>query len=225
MVAEEADTRSIVHWNIFANVLLVENRSHRCDVLMAETQIDTSKTRVARLDGFHADRAPGRDHVPSKDFLSDGHSLCGADTLVRRLDRRQKNLPLHPRNIEGKQPAILNHLLRDLVLPGGEFTEGDFFSCANPLDQRKIGRSQQPEVLAVLLVDALNVLRNRDLNPGAHLRIRRLLAARAFAATLSAHRAHEAAVLDIAAPNRQSVAAPQANIGNFAKRPVRVEAA
>src|ERR1039457_5263260 len=133
--------------------------------------------------------------MPSKDLLRQRHR-----TLLS-LYRRQKNFPLHARHIEGKQSPILDHLLRDLVFPGSEFTERDFFPSANPADQGKVGRSQQPEVLAVLLVDALNILRNCDLNPGAHLRVRRLLATRALAATLAAHRANETAFLHIAAPN------------------------
>ena len=131
-------------------------------------------------------------------------------------DRRQKHLPLHTRNIKRKQSAVLDYLLRNLIFPGGEFTEQDFLPGANPLDQRKVGRSQQPEVLAILLVDALNILRDRDLNPGAHLGIRRLLAARAFAAPLPAYRADKAALLYIAAPDRKRVAASQSSVGNFA---------
>ena len=232
MVAEEANARGIVHRNIFANVLLVKDGSHRRDVLMAEAQIDAGKASVARLDRCHFDLAFGSNHVPSKDLLRESHgprSISAHISLkfepVVSLYRRQKNLSLHPRHVERKQSTVFNHLLRDLVLPSGEFTERDFFAGTNPVNQREVSRSQQPEVLAVLLVDALNVLPNRDLNSGAHLRIRRLLATGSFAATLAAHRAHETALLHIAASNRQSVAAPQPNIGDFAERPIKVETA
>src|SRR5258708_2915816 len=73
--------------------------------------------------------------------------------------------------------------------------------------------------------DPLNILGNCDLNPGTQLCIRRLLATRSLAPPLATHRAHEAALLDIAAPNRQRVAAPQAHIGDLAEGPIKIETA
>ena len=49
MVAEEADAGSVVHRNILADILLIENGSHGRDVLMTEAQIDGSEPRISRL--------------------------------------------------------------------------------------------------------------------------------------------------------------------------------
>ena len=144
--------------------------------------------------------------------------------LARVLDRRQEHLPLHARHIERKQPAVLNHLPRDLIFAGRELAQRNLFPAANPVDQRKVGRSQHSQVLAILLVDALNVFRDHHLDAGAHLGVRRLLAARSFAAPLSAHRAHKSAALHVAAPDRRHAAALQPKIRNLAQRLVEVKA-
>src|SRR6266446_1733239 len=159
---------------------------------MAEPQIDASKPSVARPNvmGWHSTRRDSRprlssraklgslrycrQHVHRKNLLRQSHRAR------RSLDRWQENFPLHARNVKRKQPAILNHLPSDLVLPSSKFTERNFLPRANPVDQSKVGRCQQPQVLAVLLLDALNILGNRNLNPSTYLRIRRLLATRSF---------------------------------------------
>ncbi len=92
-------------------------------------------------------------------------------------NRRQKNFFLHASDVERKQSAVLDHLLRDLVLAGRELSERNFFPGANLVDERKIGRGQQAQVLAILLVDALDIFGDHDLNAGAHLCVGRLLAA------------------------------------------------
>ena len=70
--------------------------------------------------------------------------------------------------------------------PAVNSRSGDFFAAANSVDQAEIRRGQHAEVLAVLLVDALDVLGDHQLDAGRHLGIRRLLAAGAFAAPLAA---------------------------------------
>src|SRR5262249_49081939 len=99
----------------------------------------------------------------------------------------------------------------------------NFFTTANFVDQRKIGRSQQAEVLAILLVDALNVFGDDDANTGAHLGVRRLLAAGTFTAAFAADGGDGAALLDIGATDGRDVAALQAQIGNLAQRLVKIE--
>ena len=185
---------------------------------MAEAQIGLGKSGIARLHAGNANAAFFVHHVPREDFLRHRHwALVG-------LYRRQKYFPLHARYIEGKQPAVLNDLARNLILARRELAQRDIFSAANLVDQRKVGRSQNPQILAVLLVDALDVFRDHYANAGAHLRIRRLLAARSFAAPLPAYRAHKSAALHVAAPNRRHAAALQPEVRNLAQRLVKVKA-
>ena len=108
------------------------------------------------------------------------------------------------RHVEGEQAAVLDHLPRDFVFAGGKFRERDFLSRPNLLDQREVGRSQQAQVLAVLFVNAFNILGDHQLDSGAHLRVGRLLAARAFAPPLAADGAHEAAFFYVAASDGQT---------------------
>ena len=162
-------------------------------------------------------------HVPSEDLLGQRHRRV-ARALSRVFDRRQKYFPLHARHIERKQPAVLDDLPRDLILASGKFAERNLFPAANAVDQRKVGRGQQPQVLAVLFVDALDILGNHDADAGAHLGVRRLLAARSFAAPLAAHRADESAALHVAAADGRHVAAFQPKVRNLAQRLVKIEA-
>src|SRR5438105_8770546 len=78
--------------------------------------------------------------------------------------------------------------------------------------------------MAVLLVNALDIFGDDHLNTGAHLSIRRLLAARPFASPLSAYRADKAAILDVITPDGEDAAALQPQIGDFAEGLVEIEA-
>ena len=71
MVAEEQDGRLVVHRRVFAHVMLVEDRGHRRDVLVAEAQIGAGKSGVARL------------HVRHANFRLRRFFLCGAGALAR----------------------------------------------------------------------------------------------------------------------------------------------
>ena len=166
MVPEKANTRSIIHRLVFAHVVFVENSRHRRDVLVAESQVDPRKAGVPGLHRLHPKLSLGRDHVPGKNLFRQRH------WPFLRFDRRQKDFFLHSRNVEWKQPAILDHLARNVVFARGEFTERNFLPGPDPLDDREVGRSQQSEILTILLVDALDVLRDHQLDPGRHFRIR-----------------------------------------------------
>src|SRR5262245_722694 len=110
---------------------------------MAEAQVGARKTGVARLNVRHAWLAAFVEHVARKDFFRDGHRPRS------RLQRRQKDLLLQSRNVEGKQPAVLDHLPRNLVFATGEFAERDVFTGANTVDEAKVSRGQHAQVLAI----------------------------------------------------------------------------
>ncbi len=222
MIAEEANAGGVVHRNILPNVLLVENGRHWSNVFVAEAKVHACETSITGLHSLDSDRALRSGHVAREDFLRERHPSGGV--LVRRPDRRQKHFLLQASDIEREQPAILDHLPGDRVLARGELAERNFRPGTDTLNQREIRRSQQPEILAVLLVDALDILRDHHLNSGTHLSIGRLLAARAFTAPLAADRADETAFLDIRAPDGVDASALQTEIGDLTKCPVKVEA-
>ena len=153
-----------------------------------------------------------------EDLFRNGHGT------LRRFDGRQKYFFLQTRHVEGEQAAVLDDLPRDFVFAGGEFGERDFLSCPDFIDQREVGRGQQAQVLAVLFVNAFNVLRDHQLDSGTHLGIGRLLPAGTLAPPLAADGAHEAAPFYIVPPDGQHVAALQAQVGDLAQRFIEVEA-
>ena len=96
--------------------------------------------------------------------------------------------------------------------PSVNFAERNLFPAANLVDHAEVGGGQHAQVLAVLLVDTLDVFGDHQLDAGAHLGIRRLLAAGTFAAPLAADRRDESAFLYVAALDRHFIAALQAGV-------------
>src|SRR5581483_1748311 len=77
--------------------------------------------------------------------------------------------------------------------------------------------SQHAEVLAVLLVDSLDVFGDHQLDSGAQLGVGRLLAAGTFAATLAADGSNEAAFFHVASLDWKFIAAFQSGVGKLAE--------
>src|SRR5215469_3694217 len=122
-------------------------------------------------------------------------------------------------------------IARLLVLIGGrntfsrgKLTQRNLFACSNLVDQRKILCGQQPQVLAILFVNSLDVLCNHQLDSSAHFRIGRLFAARALATPFPANRTNKSTPLHVSAPNRQHSATLQPKIGDLSQRLIKVEA-
>ncbi len=178
---------------------------------MAEAQIGPGKTGIAGLHRSNTNFALFVHHVPRKNLLRQRHGAFFS------LHWRQEYFLLHPSHVEGKQPAILNYLPRNLIFPGGELGKRNLLPAANPINQRKISRSQHAQVLAILFVDALNILGDHNLDACAHLRVRRLLPARSFPAPLPAHRAYKPAALHLAATYGSYAAALQPKIRNLSR--------
>ncbi len=218
MVAEEHDGLCVSDRLCLAEEVLVENRRHGGDVLVAEAKIGARKTGVARLYRLDADLVSTVQHMAREDLLRDGHR----PRLGR--DRRQKNFALHARDVKREQAAVLDDLPRDFVFTFGELRQRNLLAAADPVDHAEVGRSQHAEVLAVLLVNALNVFGDHQLDAGRHLGIRRLLAAGTFAAALATDGSYESAFLYVAALDRRFVAALQAGVGELAQGFVEEEA-
>src|SRR5207244_3727788 len=224
VVAEEKDRRRIVYFGIFADVVLEEDRRHRSDVFMAEPQVGAGKAGITGLHCCDAHFAILVQHVAGKNLLGQRHWTCGAGSLGCSLDRGQKYFLLHARHVEREKPAVLDHLASNLIFTERELAQRNLFSGANLIDQRKVCRSQHAEVLAILLVNAFDVLRDHQLDACRHLCIWRLFAAGAFAPPLAADRANETAALHIATANGKHAASLQPRVWNLAESLVEIEA-
>src|SRR2546425_12843753 len=91
-------------------------------------------------------------------------------------------------------------------------------SAAYLVEHREVGRRQHAEVLTVLAVDALDAFGHDQLDAGAHLGVRRLLAGGPLPAPLAADRRYEAPALHRATRNRKFVAALESEVGEVAQR-------
>src|SRR5690606_14657506 len=78
--------------------------------------------------------------------------------LELRRHRRDPDLALQPRDVVLEQPAVLDDVARDRVHTRRERLELDLLAPPDPLDQREVRGRQDPQVLAVLVVDPLDVL-------------------------------------------------------------------
>src|SRR5204863_7176485 len=90
-------------------------------------------------------------------------------------------------------------------------------AAPHPVDDGEVRGGQDAQVLTVLPVDALDVLRDHELDPGAHLGVGRLLTRRALAPALAAHRGDEARALHRAAGDGNLVAPFQPQVGKVAQ--------
>src|SRR6185437_7679243 len=119
----------------------------------------------------------------------------------------ERDLPLQPGDVEVEQPPVLDDPPGDLAFARGERAQGDRLPISHLVEDREVSRGQDAQVLTVLSIDALDVLRDHQLDPGAHLGVRRLFARRALAPALPAHRGDKAAALDRAAGDGELLAA------------------
>src|SRR3954462_947319 len=201
MVAEEDDAGAIVHRHIFAQEVLVKDRRHRSNVLVAEAKISPGESGIARFHCRYALFPIGRDHVAREDLLGYRHRSRF------RVDFGNPHLTLETSDVEWKQTAVLDHLPGNLVFTLLEDLERNLLAATNFVDKAEVGGSKHAQVLTVLLVNALDILRDHELDSRRQLCIWRLLAAGALAATLAADSSDEAAFLHVGALDGQLAAA------------------
>src|SRR5205807_5751154 len=99
----------------------------------------------------------------------------------------------------------------------GELGKWNLLTAPNPVNELEICRCKYAQILAVLLVNSFNVLRDHHANPGGQLGIWRLFAAGSLTSPLPAHRRNESAFLHIAALNGQLVTALQTCVWKLAQ--------
>src|SRR5688572_133304 len=175
MVLEEVDTRRVVD-GLIAYELFIKDRGHRRHVFVAEPYVRAHESRVARAYGFdsHLVFRKVRYKVAGEYLFGQRHRAA------RGSDFRERYFALKPRDVEREEAAVLDDLPRDLVLAACELFQIYLLAPHDALDQIKIRRGEQPEVLAILFVDALYVFGDYKPDSGGDLGIRRLLAAGPF---------------------------------------------
>src|SRR5207253_3377294 len=102
--------------------------------------------------------------------------------------------------------------------------QSNFLTRADLVNQPEIRGCEHAKILTILLVNALDVLCDHQLNAGASLRVWRLLPAGALPTPLPAHRGNKAALLYVAALDRQLATALQAGVEKLAQSFVKEEA-
>ena len=163
------------------NLLFEETRGHRRDVFVAETKVSSEKSGITNGDVIAADLAN----------CEIDHSAAGEDLLGDRLrpicaaGSGKVDLALNPGDIELEEPPPLDDLSRDRILAIGEDRERNRLATGDSVDHREVGAGEKTEVVAVLLVNAFDILRHDDLDSGTQFRIGRCLTAGTLAAALA----------------------------------------
>ena len=251
MVAEEEDRVGIEDFRVGPQLLFEEDGGHRGHVLVREADVGAEEAGLAGFGPVGADAPLGgvHDPLPREDFLAEGHGAggggrsapvagggawafgCSVGTAARgfRPRHRQRRLPLQPRHVELEESAVFDDLPRDVVGPGGEFGQRDRLAGTDPVDKAEIGGGQNAQVLAVLVVDALDALADDHPDSGHQLGVGALLAAGPFPAPLPRDRTNETTRLHGAAlDGRFGSPVPardlQPQVGEFAQRLVVEEA-
>ena len=213
MVAEEEDRLRVDHLFVRTDVVAPEDGRHRRHVLMAEADIGPDEAFIARLDVWYSDAAGSEvgHPVPRDDLLRQRHrALC-------RRHHRHFNEPLQPGHVVVEQSAVLDDPAGNAALAFGEDRERDRLTPTDPLQQREVGAGEDAEVLAVLPIDAFDVLGEHQPDPSHHLGVGRLLPARTLPSPLAAHRHHETAVFHRSAGDGKLLSRLEAQVGKFTK--------
>src|SRR5262249_20139433 len=125
VIAEEENGCRIIDLGVFPHVVLKEDCSHRCDVLVAEPQVGASKTCVAGFDGKNTNFSLLVQHVARKDLFGHSHRAWTC------LYWRQKALPLHAPYVERKHSTVFDPLACDFLLARRELTERNLFPATD----------------------------------------------------------------------------------------------
>ena len=242
VIAEEDDGGGIVDVGVFAYVALEEDRRHGRDVLVAEAQIGAGEAGVAGLDAATPAsstaaaefRSARRATTPVPTWsVSVGRIMWRAKIFSATVIGRRSSAPLiGGRNTLPCMRATLNgnkppYSITWRVISSSPAVNS-LRAISSPFRMRSIREKlvevSSAQVLAILLVNALDVFRDHYADAGAHLRVGRLFPARSLPTAFAAHRADEAAALHVSSPDRSPAAAFQSQIWNFAKCLVKVEA-
>ncbi len=169
-----------------------ERVGHGGDVLVREAHVGAGEEGVARGDRGQADGVRGGvdDGVGGENLFGQGHRPGGGG------DGRRRELAPQARPVVGEEPARPHDVGRDGVAPLREGLARHPFAPLEPLEQREVGRGEQPDVLGVLPVNLLDARRERDGDAAGQLGVGRRLARRAAALRAPAHDRPEAPALD-----------------------------
>src|ERR1700749_1816836 len=172
VVAEGVDRFGFRDARLTAQRLIEQTLRHRRHVLVREAHVRDREERVARFDGLDADSSGAHERVPRDDLLDDVHRPLSG------FERGRRDTACEPGLVVVEEAAVLDYLLRDWVGPARELFERNLLAAPYPFDEPEVGRSEQPNVLAVLPVNLLDGLRDDESEPRRLLRERRGFARR-----------------------------------------------
>ncbi len=195
VVLEGNDVVRLVQLRRLAEGAVHQVRAHAGEIVMGEAPVGRHEHALAALGGCRAGKQMADD-----DFFHQRarRGIAGARRAQRTLACRR---PCRGAAIR-QQAAGADHLLGQRVAPGQERLDGDRLARQHAVQHGEIRGGQDADVVAVLLVDALEALRHDQADAGRQLRQRAGLARGTLAVALASHRDGKAAVADGIAPDR-----------------------
>jgi hypothetical protein len=121
-----------------------------------------------------------------------------------------------------QQPTRTHDRRRKRVAPGQQLVESDRLAARDAFDEPEVGARQQPHVVGVLPVDALEALGDHQPHPGRPLGDDAVLARAALAVALAGDHDLDAGGLDRVAPDRPLAAGGEAGVRIAAERGVEM---
>ena len=191
VVAEEEHRAGVRDPRVRARQLRPEEGGgHRGDVLVREADVGPHEAGVPRLHGRDPDRARGRVGTTMCVAMIFSASVMGRGGVVIRGGTV---FPWRRATLYGKSPPYSTISRVISSSPSVKTVERHRLAPAAFSSTAEVGRREEPEVLAVLPVDPLDVLGHDELDPGRELGVRRLLARGALPAPPARYRSDEAA--------------------------------
>ena len=208
VVPEEQHRLWVDNGRVGAEQLLEHHGRHRRHVFMAKPQVAPDEPLVPGADARHTDGS-GR---------CIGHPMAGEDLLGngerpwRRIGQGNGDRPSPPGDVVRVEPAVLDDACGDRPLSRGEGGKRDGLASLKPWDEGKVGRGQEPEVLAVLAVDALEAFSEDDADAGRELGVGGRLTGGPFAPASSGDGGDEVSEADGAAGDRKHLTSPEPEV-------------
>ncbi len=195
VILEGDDVVGLVQRGRLAEGAVHQVRAHAGEVVVREAPVGRHEHALAALGGWRARQQMAGDDLLHQRARRGAGGFPGAPCAPRRRPARRAAI--------GQQSAGADHLLGQRVAPAQEGLDGNRLARQHAVQHREIRGGQDADVVAVLLVDALEALRHDQADAGGQLRQRAGLARGSLAVALARHRDGKAAVADGIAADRQ----------------------
>ena len=202
MVLERDDVIRRVQRRRLAERAMHQVRTHAGEIVVRETPVGGNEHAVAALGAFRA-----RMQMPLDDLFDERLWLTGARAYFARARRG----PVGKLAVR-EQPAAADDLLREGVAAAQEFVDRHRLARENAVEHGEIGGGQNADVVAILLIDALETLRDDQPYSRRQFGKRARFPRRSLAIALAGDRDLEAAVLHVEVADRFLAARFEADI-------------